>query len=113
MFCRQCGLEIPATALQCASCGTPTGVAPAPAAPDPALRMLLPVGRSGYAIAAGYLGLLAPFLVTAPFALLFGILAIRDIRRHPEKSGMGRAILGIVAGGLVLAFWAVILVASR
>lgn len=68
--------------------------------------MLIPVGRSGWAIAAGYAGLFSVILIGAPFALIFGILAIRDIRRsrktdHP-KHGMGRAIFGIVMGSLVL-----------
>jgi len=62
--------------------------------------MLLPVGRSGLAIAAGYLGLFAVLLVPAPFALLLGGLAVRDIRRHPDKHGMGRAVFGIVMGVL-------------
>ena len=64
------------------------------------MRMLLPVGRSGWAIAAGYLGLLAVLLLPAPFALLTGVLAVRDIRRHPDRLGMGRAIFGIVMGAL-------------
>ena len=64
------------------------------------MRMLLPVGRSGLAIAAGYVGLFAVLGVPAPFALLLGILAIIDIRKHPEKHGMGRAVFAIVMGVL-------------
>ena len=64
------------------------------------MRMLLPVGRSGWAIAAGYLGLFAVLLFPAPFALLTGVLAVRDIRAHPDRSGMGRAIFGIVMGAV-------------
>ena len=64
------------------------------------MRILLPVGRSGYAIAAGYLGLLSPLFVFAPLALLFGLLAIRDIKRNPKKGGMGRAIFGTVMGAI-------------
>ena len=67
---------------------------------DPAMRMLLPVGRSIWAIAAGYFGLLSILLIFAPFALITGILAIRDIKKNPEKHGMGRAIFGIVMGTL-------------
>jgi len=68
------------------------------------VRMLLPVGRSGYAITAGYLALFSVLIVPAPFALLFGILAVCDIRKsrslpHP-KHGMGRALFGIVMGAL-------------
>ena len=67
---------------------------------DPAMRMLLPVGRSGWAIAAGYLGLLSLLMVFGPPAVVCGILAIRDIRQHPEKHGLGRAWFGIVMGTL-------------
>jgi len=65
-----------------------------------AMRMLLPVGRSWLAIVAGYLGLFSLICFPAPIALVFGILAIRDIRKHPEKHGMGRAIFGLVMGAL-------------
>jgi hypothetical protein len=36
----------------------------------------------------------------APIALLLGILAIRDIKQHPEKHGMGRAVFAIITGAL-------------
>lgn len=62
--------------------------------------MVLPVGRSALAVAAGYFGLFSLIFFPAPFALLLGILAIRDIRRHPGKHGMGRAIFGVVMGAL-------------
>jgi len=65
---------------------------------DAAMRMLLPVGRSGWAVAAGYLGLLSPLLVPAPFAVITAIIAIREMRRHPEKHGMGRAVFGLALG---------------
>lgn len=38
------------------------------------MRLLLPVGRSGWAIAAGYLGLLSPLSLPAPFAIAAGII---------------------------------------
>lgn len=62
------------------------------------IRLLLPVGRSGWAIAAGYAGLFSLVLVFAPVALILGMVAVVDIRRHPHKHGMGRAIFGIVMG---------------
>lgn len=67
---------------------------------DAMMRMLLPVGRSGWAIAAGYLGLFSFLAVPAPLALITGILAVLDIRRNPKKHGMGRAVFGIVMGVL-------------
>ena len=71
---------------------------------DAGMRLLLPVGRSGFAIAAGYLGLFAVLMVPAPVALVFGILAIRDIRESRRtdkpKYGMGRAVFGTVMGAV-------------
>jgi hypothetical protein len=65
-----------------------------------ALNLLIPMApQSGFAIAAGYLGLFSFFVVTAPLAIIFGVLALRDLKAHPEKRGMGRAITGIVLGG--------------
>jgi hypothetical protein len=83
--------------------------------------MLLPVGRSWLAIVAGYLGLISVLVLPAPLALLFGVLAIGDIRRSQTtdkpKHGMGRAIFGIIMGAIftvVLALWAgVMLFASH
>ncbi len=67
---------------------------------DAGMRLLLPVGRSLWAIAAGYLGLLSPLCIFAPFALVTGIVAILDIKKHPDRHGMGRAIFGIVMGAI-------------
>jgi hypothetical protein len=71
---------------------------------DAGVRMLLPVGRSGWAIASGYLGLISVLLIPAPFAILTGILAIMEMRRNPKKHGMGRAIFGIVMGTIGMVF---------
>lgn len=90
----------------CAGCGRtvtvllPGSVPFQPIGENAAIRMLLPVGRSPWAIAAGYAGLVSVLPIFAPFALLFGILAIRDIRRHPGTHGMGRAVFGLVMGGI-------------
>ncbi len=66
------------------------------------MRLLIPVGRSGWAIAAGYLGLFSFVLIPAPISVIVSILAIRDIRRSKltakVKHGMGRAIFGLVMG---------------
>jgi len=44
---------------------------------DQALRWLLPVGRSGWAIAAGYFGLFSLLGIFAPFALITPVLCLR------------------------------------
>ena len=61
---------------------------------DAGVRMLIPVGRSGWAIAAGYLGLFSLILLPGPLALLCGILGIVDIKKSQysdkPKHGLGR-----------------------
>ena len=67
-------------------------------------RMALPVGRSGWAIASGYLALFSILLLPAPLALLTGILALREIKikaNTPRPAyGKGRAWFGIIMGTL-------------
>jgi len=89
----------------CAGCGKPISIPPIPGytpprrlEQDPMVRMLIPIGRSAWAIAAGYAGLFSLTCFLSPIALILGIIAIRDIKRHPEKHGMGRAIFGLVMG---------------
>jgi hypothetical protein len=69
-----------------------------PPAGDDGLQYVLPVNTNGLAIAAGYLGLVSVLCVPAPFALILGILAMRQLSRNPEQHGKGRAIFGIVMG---------------
>jgi hypothetical protein len=76
---------------------------------DEAVKWLIPVDRSGWAIAAGYLGLLSffPFigLLFGIAAVITGILALHSTSRHRRLGGQGRAIFGIVAGGLFTLVW--------
>lgn len=75
------------------------------------MRLLIPIGRSPYAIAAGYAGLLSlGFWCLGPIALLLGVLAVLDIRKHPERVGLPCASVGIVCGALAcLALLAIVL----
>jgi hypothetical protein len=76
----------------------------------PLMRAMLPVGRSFWAIVAGYLGLGSVLLLPAPFAIMFGILAIRDIKANPHLHGLGRAWFAIVMGTLGSAALALMMV---
>lgn len=84
----------------------PNPYEPSPYAPnpnagniDPALKYVVPIGASLWAILAGYAGLISlGCCPLGPFAVIFGILGIRDIRRNPQKHGMVRCVLGIVFG---------------
>ena len=65
---------------------------------DPALNMVVPLNTSALAIIAGYLGLISVLCAPAPFALLFGILALNHLKQNPKLDGKGRAIFAIVMG---------------
>jgi hypothetical protein len=77
--------------------------------------MIIPIDRSGLAIVAGYMGLFSIIYFFAPIALILGILAIRDIKMHPDKHGMGRAIFGVVMGAIftiVLLVFVIVIIAG-
>ncbi|QDU22216.1 DUF4190 domain-containing protein [Urbifossiella limnaea] len=67
---------------------------------DDGLQYVVPVNTNVLAILAGYAGLVSLLCFPAPFALLLGILALRQLKRNPGQHGKGRAIFGIVMGVL-------------
>src|SRR5262245_43788344 len=107
MLCPRCTQPIADGSPKCPFCGTVFGGPSAPANPfgecgpaspphsysygpqqslgdDAALRLLIPVGRSAWAIAAGYLGLLSlGVCFLGPFAVIAGVIAIVNIQRDP------------------------------
>lgn len=110
MYCPNCGTQNDDNNFRCTNCNSVIQVfdvpIPTPIGNDASMRMLLPVGRSVWAIIAGYLGLFSLLLIPAPFALVTGIIAVKDIRKHPQRHGMGRAIFAIIMG----TFFTVILI---
>ena len=102
MFCENCGTKILSEkASYCENCGQFLLASPVEdITQDPMMRTFLPVGRSLWAIAAGYLALFSVLCIPAPFALICGIIAVRDIKKNPKKIGMVRAWLGIVLGSI-------------
>jgi hypothetical protein len=115
MYCPHCGTLNADNNFRCTKCGgVIQPIAQTVVATDlgdsRAARWMLPVGRSGLAIAAGYAGLFALLILPAPLALALGLLAVRDIRKHPAKHGMGRAVFAIVTGGLGTALLVLLLV---
>jgi len=100
-FCKNCGNKLDEKAVIWPKCGVSVQTKEALLDGDnAAIRMLLPVGRSGLAIAAGYVGLLSPVPFVGIIAILLGVFALRDIKAHPEKHGAGRAWFGIIMGGV-------------
>ena len=112
--CPRCSEALAAGAPVCGNCGLALhhGRPAGSVGDDAVVRMLIPVGRSGLAIAAGYAGLFAVLVFPAPIAVLLGILAVRDIRKNPHKHGMGRAVFGLVMGVLFTVLLAVLLVVA-
>ena len=82
---------------------TPAAHVPGFMPSEQGLQFLVPTARtSGSAMAAGYLGIFGFFFPPMGIAaLILGIMGIRDLKKHPEKNGWGRAITGIVMGGLM------------
>jgi hypothetical protein len=54
--------------------------------------------RAPWAVAAAYLGLFSALGFPAPFAIVSGILGLRQLKAHPEFAGRAGSIFGIVAG---------------
>ncbi len=107
--CPICGELIAAEAVDCPYCGSYLGEGgrmEGEAGADGTLSWLVPVGRSGWAIASGYLGLFSILpLIGLPFglgAVITGILAIRSIQQHSKLTGLGRAWFGIIMGSLTM-----------
>ena len=104
MYCQKCGAVGPDQARFCVQCGTAMASIAVTSSysieNDAGMRILLPVGRSVWALIAGYAGLFSLLFFPAPLALIFGIIGIVDIRRNPEKHGMGRCIFAVIMGTL-------------
>jgi hypothetical protein len=65
---------------------------------EPGMRWVLPVGTSGWAIAAGYFGLFSLLCFPAQISIVLGLVAIWHLRKNPRLSGWGRAIFGLAMG---------------
>lgn len=70
---------------------------------------MLPVRTNGLAIAAMVTGLSSIlFGVTAPVAVVLGIVALVQLRKSQEK-GLAQAVVGLSVGAVVMLFWGLIL----
>ncbi len=60
----------------------------------------MPINVSGWAIAAGYLGLLSWLILPGPVSLVVGFVALRDLAKRPHMRGKVRAWLGVIMGSI-------------
>jgi uncharacterized RDD family membrane protein YckC len=91
----------------------PLPLPPPPQTSSSAEKWLIPTNRSGWCIAAGYLGLFAILMLPAPIALAAGIIGLRDVRRNPGLGGRGRAWFGIIMGALFSLLLLAVIVSSK
>lgn len=79
------------------------------------MDLVAPVRADPWAVLAGYLGLFSMILVAAPFSLAVAILALKSLKKHPERTGKGRAWFGLVMGviGTPLLIWVVLSILTR
>lgn len=104
VFCPSCGTPASKDAVMCPACQGPmplfAGQAPIMERSDRALGAIVPVGVNWLALLAGYLGLFSVLGVVGPFALVCGVLALRELKRAPHERGRVRAWVGVVMGTL-------------
>lgn len=102
MFCPKCGAPNDNKNVRCVKCGNALQAVRIVTRDrddhSAGMRMLMPVGRSGWAIAAGYAGLFGLTIILAPIALVLGVVAMFDLKKNPKKHGWGRAIFGTLIG---------------
>ncbi len=104
MFCPKCGAPNDNKNVRCVKCGNALQAVRIVTRDrddhSAGMRMLMPVGRSGWAIAAGYAGLFGLTIILAPIALVLGIVAMVDLKKNPKQHGWGRAVFGTLIGVL-------------
>lgn len=102
-FCLGCGKSLIEGERFCSGCGRDSQAAATPPV-DPAVAFGLPPDTSGKAIFSLVSGFIIFFVPFSICAIIFGHLALWEIRRNPGRlQGRGLAIAGVVLGYLGVA----------
>ena len=113
MYCKNCGTLLADSAEFCTKCGhhssktnpsRQVGQGYVPPPPLPTAR------NSGMAIASMVLGILWLYWIGSILALIFGYIALSQIKQSPLIQGKGMAIAGVVLGWVGVGFLLLILV---
>lgn len=104
-FCLGCGNSMGEGEQFCSACGRDSQAAASIPRIDPEVAFGLPPQTSGKAIfslVAGFLFIILPFSIVA---VIFGYIALSEIRKNPGRlKGRGLAITGIVLGYVGVVF---------
>jgi hypothetical protein len=102
MYCNNCGTQNPDSSTFCGKCGN--RLAPAQAQVQPCPTVVVPARKTnGMAIASLVTGIAGFFTgITSILAIIFGAVALNQIKKDPSQDGKGMAIAGIILGSIVL-----------
>jgi hypothetical protein len=117
MNCPKGNAVLPSNAISCPYCSCRFGTLNYQNdAEDELVGYLIPIHASMLSVLAGYLGLFAVLVFPAPIALIFGIIALRDINKRQARGektgGKGRAVFAIIMGGFFTLICILVLMAS-
>ena len=104
-FCLGCGNSLAEGERFCGACGRDSQAGPGVAPVDPQVAFGLPPETSGKAIFSLICGILFVILPLSIVAVIFGYIALSEIRKSPGRlKGRGLAITGIVLGYVGVVF---------
>ena len=104
-FCLGCGNSLAEGEQFCGACGRDSQAGAAVPPVDPQVAFGLPPETSGKAIFSLICGILFIILPVSIVAVIFGYIALSEIRKSPGRwKGRGLAITGIVLGYVGVAF---------
>ena len=111
MACAKCGSDLPDGELVCSVCGM---VANENEIKEPSFGQTVQqnITKSLWGIAARGFACLSIFLIPAPLAIFFGIMALKEIKKYPQRRGKISAWAGIICGSIGTLLLITVIIAS-